>query len=220
MNLIALKVDFWNSAAVPVTGPDPLLVRWAITAVETDRLAAALEATLTEAAKGAVVGWTLAGGNGGAVGPAMIMGPVEGPITAFADAIPIASVIAVAFADASAVDDSSALSIATAAFADAATAPFFVSASADAALLVSAIATELSDGASSVTAPAVAPLMSTESSRAPAASVVSGKNEREEIRSKNGRRTTVYVHRFCHGCLFPRAGRPSDLYKFIDPLNP
>ncbi|OAD61603.1 hypothetical protein WN48_00115 [Eufriesea mexicana] len=183
-------VHFYNSATVPVTGPDPLLGRSAINVVETDTLATALEAALTEAAAalaatvtGSVVVASTLAGSGGAVGPAMIMGPVEGPITAFADAIPIVSLIAVAFADASVVDDSSALSIATAAFADAATAPFFVSASADAALLVSAMATELSDGATSVTAPAVAPLMSTESSRAPGASVVSGKKEDEETQN-------------------------------------
>lgn len=104
-------------------------------------------------------------GNGGAVGPVITTGPVEGPITAFADAIPIVSLIAVVFADASAVgDDSSAFSIATDAFADVATTPFFVSVPADAALSATPMATELSEGATSVTGPDDAPLTSTESS--------------------------------------------------------
>lgn len=142
-----------------------------VTESEIDRLAAAVEATLT---KSEFVSTTVAAtgcsdvetgiGRGGAVGPAMIMGPVEGPITAFADATPIVSLIGAALAD-----DSSAFSIATAADA-AAPPPFFASATADAALL----AIELSDGATNVTAPAEAPLMSTVSSGTP--ETTAGKN--------------------------------------------
>lgn len=161
--------------------------------LETDTLATALEDTLTDlavaeaatlaavTASGVEASTPAGAGIGGTVGPAMIIGPVEGPITAFADAMPIVSLIAVAvtFVDAFVVDDSSALSIATTAFADAATAPFFVSASADAALLVSAIATELSDGATSVTAPAEAPLTRTVSSGTAEATVGSKKKRKE-----------------------------------------
>lgn len=142
-----------------------------VTESEIDRLAAAVEATLT---KSEFVSTTVAAtgcsdveteiGRGGAVGPAMIMGPVEGPITAFADATPIVSLIGAALAD-----DSSAFSIATAADA-AAPPPFFASATADAALL----AIELSDGATNVTAPAEAPLMSTVSSGTPETTVCVG----------------------------------------------
>lgn len=138
---------------------------------ETDRLAVAVEATLTESE---FVSTTVATtgcsdvetgiGRGGAVGPAMIMGPVEGPITAFADATPIVSLIGAALAA-----DSSAFSIATAADV-AAPPPFFASATADAALL----AIELSDGATNVTGPADAPLMSTVSSGTPETTVCAG----------------------------------------------
>lgn len=122
-------------------------------------MAAAVDATLTESE---FVSTTIAGtgcsvvetgiGKGGAVGPAMITGPVEGPITAFADATPIVSLIG--------GDDSSAFSIAT---------------TADVALL----AIELSDGATNVTAPAEAPLMSTESSGTSETTTASGKEEME-----------------------------------------
>lgn len=108
-------------------------------------------------------------GRGGAVGPAMIMGPVEGPITAFADATPIVSLIGAALAA-----DSSAFSIATAADV-AAPPPFFASATADAALL----AIELSDGATNVTGPADAPLMSTVSSGTP--DTTAGKNGTRDV---------------------------------------
>lgn len=159
---------------LPETRASPLLDPPMVIALEAEALATAVEDTSSElpvvevatVAGAAVEASTVIGtiGIGGAVGPTMTMGPVEGPITALADATPIVSLIAVAFVDASAADDSSASLIVTPAFADVATAPFFVSARADGAL--SASGTELSEGATRVTGPAVAPLMSTESSDA------------------------------------------------------